>query len=496
MMHNLLAKIAVTDTGEYGMSQMLKEEALVVLASTVDETHDGLASFSNQLDEIDDVPTFWWGDYPVWVLVNGQQSLNAWPLRYDNHERLSIVCPMGQREYILDSAALREFATSTSGKKLTEAEFSLFLDLATGLSVEESARKASVVISTRRKQLQLIFRKLDVVSQVELISLVGQLVGRFSTTLAAFSAEDGTGWRNYLHHLPTGVRCGVLEDADHCPVRYLEIGPATGRPVVILHPMIFPDISQEDVALFHILGWRTLWPIRTGCLSVAGAVSKDWATHFERSASDIRAIQQMCVGGTVPLIALVSSGAYATGFAERFPNCVKQIDFVSTCFSSGKGKSRDVYFGDFLLRSLRQNGRLAAVVVQHLVKAIFRQDQLETSMRRIFRGSPKDQEIIDSEFNTSAGAERITFVIRQSVASMRMDYLSQLKFCWIRAKKLRVPVQFWHGAQDTVHPLSELTAFSERITSKPPQIIAEMGHLTQGEPLRETFRQIAATYSK
>jgi len=325
---------------------------------------------------------------------------------------------------------------------------------------------------------------------------VGQLVGRFSTILAALSAEDGTGWGDYLRHLPTGVRCGVLEDADHGPVRYLEIGPVTGQPIVILHPMIFPDISQDDVALFHTLGWRTLWPIRAGCLTASGAAPKNWSEHFERSVSDIRAIQQMCVGAPVPLVALVSSGAYATGFAECFPKCVKQIDYVSTCFSSGKGKSRDVYFGDFLLRSLRQNGRLAAVAVQHLVTAVFRQDQLETSLRRIFRGSPKDEEIIVSEFNTPAGAERMTFAIRQSVASMRLDYLSQLNFCWPRAKKLCVPVQFWHGAQDTVHPLSELTAFSQKITSRPPRIIAEMGHLTQGEPMRETFRQIAATYSK
>jgi len=149
---------------------MLKEEALVVLASAVNETHDGLANFSDRLSEIDEVPAFWWGDYPVWVVETRQQSLNAWPLRYDNHARLSVVCPMGQSEYTLDSSALREFATRTYGKKLTEAEFALFLDLATGLSVEESARKASVAVSTRRKQLQLIFRKLNVASQVELIS--------------------------------------------------------------------------------------------------------------------------------------------------------------------------------------------------------------------------------------------------------------------------------------------------------------------------------------
>jgi DNA-binding CsgD family transcriptional regulator len=478
------------------VTQMLKDEALIVLASAIDETHDGLAHFTDRLKEIDDIPAFWWGDYPVWVSERKHHGLSAWPLSYDSHARLSICCPAGKSQYIVQTLAVKAFAARTLKHKLTDAEFSLLLDLATGLSVEGSAHKANVEVSTRRKQLQMIFRKLDVVSQVELISLVGQLVARFSSTLSALCVNNGIHWGDYTRHLPTGVRCGILQDADHGIVRYLEIGPVTGQTVIILHPMIFPEIDQNDVALFDELGWRTLWPIRTGCLSVGGSMTKDWSEHFEKSASDIRAIQQMCVDGPVLLIALVSSGAYATRFAERFPNCVKQIDFVSTCFSSGKGKSRDGYFGDFLLRGLRQNGRLAAVAIQHLVKAAFVPDQLEKTLRRIFRGSPKDQEVLDHEFNTSAGTERVTCAIRQSVASMRMDYLSQLNFCWTRTKQLGVSVQFWHGAQDTVHPLSDMTEFSQKITCKPPKVIAEMGHLTQGKPLRETFRKIAATYSK
>ncbi len=475
---------------------MLKDEAMAVIASAVEETHDGLAQFTEKLKVIDEVPAFWWEDHPVWISKSPRQHLNAWPLKFAEDDRILICSPEGERQYSLQIAALKDYATRSFDKAMTASEFALFLDLATGLSVEESAASANVAISTRRKQLQMTFRKLDVVGQVELVSLANQLISRFSTELTKAVVNDETQWGGYVHHLPTGARCGVVEGPDHDPVRYLEIGPVTGRPVIILHPMVFPHLDEHDVRLFDELGWRTLWPIRPGCLSVHGTTSKDWAVHCDRSASDIYIMQRICAGSPTPIIAMVSSGAYATEFAEKHPDCVQQIDFVSTCFSSGKGKTRDVYFGDFLLRGLRQNGRLTTVAIQHLAAVVFNKDQLETTLRRIFKGSRVDQDLLGLDFGSPSRRDRIKFAVRNSVESMRLDYLSQLHFCWSRTRKLGMPLQFWHGAQDKVHNLDDLTPFSQKISGKPPKVIAEMGHLTQGTPMRQAFRQIADTYSK
>ncbi|UWR23439.1 helix-turn-helix transcriptional regulator [Sulfitobacter sp. S190] len=467
-----------------------------VIASSVDETHDGLALFSEKCREIDEVPAFWWGDYPVWIADIPRQRPNVWPLRFEGADRVLVCSPDAERQYCVQTAALKAFVTDTLDTKLTAAEFAVFLDLATGLSLEESASSAEVAVATRRKQLQTAFRKLDVVGQSELVSLANQLINRFSIVLARMIGRDETHWGGYVGHLPKGVRCGVLEGPDHDPVRYLEIGPVTGRPVIVLHPMIFPHIDPRDVEMFHTLGWRTFWPIRAGCLSVAGTTSKDWAAHCDRAVSDIHTVRGLCSDVSVPVVAMVSSGAYATAFAEKYPDHVQRIDFVSTCFTSGKGKSSDGYFGEFLLRGLQQNGRLAAIAIQHLATAVFGKEQLETTLRRIFKGSRTDMDLLDAEFGDPARRERITFAIRHSIESMRLDYLSQLNFCWSRTRKLGVPIQFWHGAQDAVHDLEEVVPFSHRIAGKPPEVVRDMGHLTQGAPMRQVYRRIAATYSK
>lgn len=478
------------------MSKLHNSEALSAISSAVDETHDGLAQFTEKLKAVDDIPAFWWGDHPVWVSPVVNNLLDPWPLKYVDENRVSVENSESEVTLTFSRNALREFSDTLLKTVMTEAEFTLFSDLATGLSLEESALRAGVATSTRRKQLQACFRKLNVVSQAELVSLANRVIDRLSTTLGALLGPADNEWTSYARYFPVGVRCGVLEGVSRRAVRYLEIGPISGRPVFILHPMMFPNIEKADVELFHELGWRTIWPIRDGCLSSRNLAGIDWDRHCEQTVADIHTLQHMCADVPVPIIALVSSGAYATKFAAAYPQCVERIDYVSTCFSAGKRKSRDVYFGDFLLRNLRQNGRMAVVAIQHIAGVVFGRNQLESTLRRVFKGSAVDQAVLDEEFATPARSERAKYAVRSSIDSMRYDYLSQLSFSWSSASKLETAKQFWHGAQDRVHNLDDLSKLSQKVTGRKAKIIPELGHLTQGAPLRETFHQIAMEYSK
>ena len=247
------------------MSQAQHSEALSVIASTVDETHDGLARFTSKLQLIDDVPSFWWNDYPVWSSSGSLHQLSSWPVQLGEGSKIIVQSPDGTAQYQVEMALLIEFATEAFDTPLSEAEFLLFVDLAAGLSVEDAALRAGVALSTRRKQLQNCFRKLGVSSQGELISLANRVVFRLSEALQARSKHGNGDWTAYLPFLPSGVRCGVIESSDHKAVRYLEVGPVTGKAVIVLHPMLFPNIDEEDVKLCEALGVRMIWPVRAGC---------------------------------------------------------------------------------------------------------------------------------------------------------------------------------------------------------------------------------------
>lgn len=470
--------------------------ALSTIASAVDETHDGLQAFTTSLKSIDEIPSFWWGEYPVWVSPFTASDLDPWPVSYVDEDRSVVASHDGENMFAYPPSAFQRFLEDAISIELSEAEFVLFLDLASGCSIEQSASIAHIATSTRRKQLQGCFRKLGVTSQVEMVSLANRLISKLTTLLSEQLTPVTSEWTFYRRFLPNRVRRGVFEDASHRSVRYLEVGPVSARPVIILHPMMFPHISECDVDLFYELGIRAIWPIRDGCLNSQKLAAKDWAQHCRQTVSDLHLIHEMFATGPVPIIALVSSGAYATRFALKHPECVERIDYVSTCFSSGKSKSKDAYFGDYLVRNLRNNGRMALVAVQHIAGVVTQKNQLEGTIRRIFRGSDVDQAQITRDFSSPNRAERAKFTVKSSIDSMRFDYLSQLRFSWLSARHVKVHKQFWHGAEDRVHDPDDLSNLAEQVSGKKANIITNMGHLTQGAPLRDAFRQIVAQYSK
>ncbi|SLN22448.1 hypothetical protein [Pseudooctadecabacter jejudonensis] len=475
------------------MGEMTGLDALPVIAASLDEGHDGLAAFSEKLNVIEDMPTFWFGDAPVWAQTQ-TSGLPMWPLTAPSDERLGVWDAGHQVVFTLRRGDLRDHVNSALDTPLSEAEFQLFADLGCGRTVESSAEAAGVAVSTRRKQLQGVFRKLGVESQAALVAFAAGAAHRLSAELSTLYRSESKDLGGYAAFLPAGVRCAAVLDASGAAVRYLDIGPVTGRVVMVLHPMIFPAITAEDVALCHDLGIRAIWPIRPQCLTTSGVRSGRWDDHCAAVVANCETVLGAVCAVPVPVIALVSSGGYATALAEARPDLVARIDFVSTCYSAGRRPSRDAYFGDFLVRALRQNSRMAMVMVQHLGGAAFCTRRLERTIRRIFRGSAVDQAVLDAAFATSEGAARVQQVIRGSIGSMRHDYLSQLHFKWDRARALPMERRFWHGAQDRVHDLDELMALSHDVTGQPAQVIPQMGHLTEGAPLRTVLSDIFATY--
>ena len=202
------------------MSRNESSEALSVISSTINETHDGLAQFTKKLNQIDEIPSFWWQDHPIWVSRNTAKQISAWPLQFEAKTRLTALSGEGDIVFSFPLPTFQEFSESLFEVALSDAEFVLFADLASGLSIEESAARAGVATSTRRKQLQGCFRKLNVASQAELTSLANRITQRFTTILSAHLGPADNEWSSYVRFLPDRVRCGVIEGASHRAVRH------------------------------------------------------------------------------------------------------------------------------------------------------------------------------------------------------------------------------------------------------------------------------------
>jgi hypothetical protein len=87
-----------------------------------------------------------------------------------------------------------------------------------------------------------------------------------------------------------GLRTLVLQDHAGAPVRVVDAGPRDGRPVIILHPQIFPLIGPADAAPLFRHQIRALWPIRQGALVPDGSAQGSSQSLADQIASTQRAV--------------------------------------------------------------------------------------------------------------------------------------------------------------------------------------------------------------
>lgn len=473
-------------------------ETLQGLSALTDATHDELADLTTDLETMHQIPDFWIDGRPAWFAETDNKEVHSyWPIVARKNGKVAIKSADKLRTIWFAEQDFCEKLSNDAQINLTKAEQSLLVDLAMGLNLHQSANETGVAVSTRRKQLQGLFKKYGVKNQVELVAKaadqIQQLSSLVATSFLPLSSDAATNQlvvQGYRKHLPNGARIGVIAGPDGDPVRYFEFGPVHGRPVMILHSMVFPNIEDVDVQLFNKLGWRTIWPIRPGCLESTTNRNQKWQSHCDKVVEDMNVLLNAVTDRPVPVVSLVSSAAYAVSLAERHPDLVHSIEFVATCFSSGKDGPQD-YFFDRMVHKLVNNGRLAGIALAHLAHGLSNRAQLEITTRRIFRESKVDQAQLDGEFGSPERSERFYMASLNSLDSMRQDYFSQLNFSWLRLRHMPQTTRFWHGTDDCVNNLDQVTKLAMNVTGERPEVLSGLGHLTQGAPMRAAYQAIA-----
>lgn len=133
---------------------------------------------------------------------------------------------------------------------ITNAEYSLLLDLLTGLSTKETALKDGASYHTRRNQVKSLTEKLSVSGQTELIRNV--IASMFSVAFKVkevgdVEAKDVAG--EYLDKvILSAYRFHKIQLPDNETIRAIDFGPIGGDPVIICHGSFlsfFPSSSDD-----------------------------------------------------------------------------------------------------------------------------------------------------------------------------------------------------------------------------------------------------------
>lgn len=375
----------------------------------------------------------------------------------------------------------------------TPVELRLIFLLVAGCDLREVAAIDGVGYETRRGQLKTVMSKLHVARQSDLVRMfLGRLLVQAGGREPA--PEDMRGRQFFEVMAGPGLgqaRPFMVTGRDGRQIRVVEMGPKTGQPVIVLHPMAFPVTTAAEVQAFHDQGIRALWPVRDGALSGAGGPHLSPTQQIDACCADIASLHELFCDGPVTLLGLMSGAIYATEAARRMPERIGALGLVGTCYrprldGSAGGALRRGLFG-----LVRNNPGLMMVALRLVADRMARPDQHRRMLERHYAGSAGDLAVIAQSLRD--GSLKILMQrFALSLASLRNDFYLQAGFDWAALRDLPQPLHFIHGAEDPFHPVAALEDFVRRLPQGRLAVLEGTGQLMLGTHFARALALAAA----
>lgn len=382
--------------------------------------------------------------------------------------------------YLVSQEIINIAADYLRNVSFTPAELRLVAQILSGLQLKTAANEDNVSLETKRSHLKTIMGKLQVSRQQEVIRLLLPELMRL-TDPRSWDKEGQLTFNQYARDfLPKKVRCQRISDPQGKTVRVIDYGPVRGKPVLILHALIFPDITSEDVDFANEHNLRIIWPLRPGILETV-PTPKAVELYAKETLQGIELAWENMCGEPVPLIAMVSSAWHAVSFAKTNPDKVTNITFAATCFSAGKYENNLVYFGSSVIELCSRNVWLMTKTVDFIRENVTDIERFKTTIYRIHKNSAPDVQVLDREFTKPNGGARIMMALLESSESVKHDYFSQVNFRWSSVSDLKIPVRFVHGTLDSIHKIKDVKKLISTIGEIPLETFETTGHMMQYE---------------
>ena len=206
---------------------------------------------------------------------------------------------------------------------LTSAEMRMIFQIVGGLTPAEAANVDSVSVETKRAHLKNACSKLDCAKQSEIMRLIlGQMIHilhlceaetSHMRVVEAFTAE----------HLEGVARLSVQRLYSGRLMRFWELGPPAGQPVLVIHGYLFPFLLLNAGESLERLNIRLIVPVRQGYLDdyASGDVYYD-GRLAEQTVEDMIQFTRQTWYAPVPLLGHATGGLLAIKMAASQPGTV------------------------------------------------------------------------------------------------------------------------------------------------------------------------------
>lgn len=388
-----------------------------------------------------------------------------------------------------DAALLGAVGELTSSLMLFAAERRLLKQIVCGLNLAAAASLDGVSHETKRSQFKSLARKLGGGSQAE---IAGRVLSQIFLEIASVPGPGlphDDHFDDLMREFAPGARTLRLRGQAGHSYRFVDVGPIGGRPVVMLHPMVLPDFRDADLEALDTHATRLILPLRNGAMSKETA-ALDISAHLDHACEGIDLARRHFCGERADIMACISGTAYGLEYARRHPDRLASLALVGATVKPTTARTTAGRLRSGLFALSMNQWRLYSKLMDFYGRRIRRPETLRQLLASVYRLNLADQAIIDAEYGAPFGGERMRKLFTSSVQSMKHDFYHQALPRWEGLSALGYRTVFLHGAQDFIHPVTEVRALAQSWGDLPVVTLPNAGQLlyhAHFEPLLRAY---------
>lgn len=397
------------------------------------------------------------------------------------------------RGFIIDFSVFKKIhLTFHSENRLTDAETLVAFQLLAGISLRHAASLDGVKVETKRAQIKTAAAKMQCTGQLDLVRL---LMGQLS--IISVIADDETRHASFAEAFITEKMGNdahlVVERLSNGQImRCIEVGPADGQPVVVLHGMMFGMLLSGASPHLKAEGLRLLIPLRRGYLDARPMLDLTAGGNLvEESFSDLSLFLERRSLKDATLLGHSLGAVLAMHYAARFPENVGKLVLLSAN-TAGTDDERDSYtdmlYGGY--KSLGEANSLSRAITLEFSRHYPDEQTAKTILDRMFNASKADLSAMSGRGTAAAVHSWFPSLYRSSVAGISDDYDFVMKEL-LPASPLETDCLFVHGTDDPLTPVSTIESLVRPWQNARLSTIQGAGHFVTASHSHEVWREVA-----
>lgn len=345
------------------------------------------------------------------------------------------------------------------GSNLTAAEKRCLFQLVGGLELREAARIDGVTYETKRSLIKVCCEKLGCSGQKDLVrQLMGQLTHLMSVSDTHLEQGDPAILfaEEYLNNDLTLV---IRRHSSGDDMRYLVGGPRNGRPVVLVHGMMFPVILRGVGEFLDRHNIRLYVPLRPGYLEARPlALLMSEEDIIEKGLNEIIQLIEDEGIGPVTLLGNSLGGSIATGYAlaASKPHFSSLVLLSTNLARPGTDPDEGSAFYKGM-HELKSDLVLFKLIYLEYRKFYSNSDTCRDILRNHFRNSPVDIALLEGGTSGRDAYDMFASTYRSSFFGISEDFRHVMSRPHVDVRSLSIPLSIIHGDQDPLTGFDEVT---------------------------------------